>query len=632
MDSNNIPKITTRQTEYLRDQYPSLSYLEAGHISEWLQERKDQLFEQARSVETEADTARLLSLVAAGVGTVCYAVNPFMLLGGMVGGAAWLWFVLQHHGRTKEIAPLPFVRGNFVDAISRVGNYDERSHYQINHLADTIKFLPRLEAEEYTFLYSHFETISNYLTQVEPGKRFYAYRWLLGWFSKLNGRQMPAYESLAQHLEHVSIDSRMKRNEVQAIAELPPTVDIRIFSAPTVDICTSYGQLSPPKELPQQQPQDVVQAPPDTPKRGLLSRSAQRPMDVQVYAPPTSSEFDLADRMGKDATSHLIVGIPGAGKGLLISNALAALKKHHPEITTFYIDPKNDEKETGYFESGVDFLRRINAREMSPSAVIEWFKSVVKEFEAIPSDKLLIFDESVLVTSKFKLGGEIGWMQDKIIGYASASDSIGLRVWIVAQNAHTQDLGLNGGIRSQFVPIALISAKNVAALGALMATQFIPKNQKLSTEEVEEITRQSPVGRAVYFGGENKWFPAKRLPNPSGYDRDTRSFLPGFEPKEAEEPVRDVKALAQREETQDKPPTMSVDIQDDTASLILDWLSKNRPNQWVKFKGKDDRDMSFVNHLSSKSISSEQRDSAITLLVEKQKIDLSPDGCYVKSR
>lgn len=41
---NNIPKITTRQTEYLRDRYPNLSHLEAGNTAEWLQERKDQLF------------------------------------------------------------------------------------------------------------------------------------------------------------------------------------------------------------------------------------------------------------------------------------------------------------------------------------------------------------------------------------------------------------------------------------------------------------------------------------------------------------------------------------------------------------------------------------------------------------
>ena len=229
--------------------------------------------------------------------------------------------------------------------------------------------------------------------------------------------------------------------------------------------------------------------------------------------------------MGRDATSHLICGIPGAGKGLLISNAIASIKNHHPEITTFYLDPKNDPKESGYFSNGVDFIRRADARTMSPSGpALNGSRKCIREFEAIPSDKLLVFDESTLVSSKFKLGKEGDWIKDKLIGYASAGDSIGLRIWIVAQNAHTDDLGISGGVRSQFVPIALISSKNIAALGALMATQFIPKNQKLSTDEVEEIIKKSEVNRAVYHGGVNEWFPAKRLPNPSGYDRDNRKF------------------------------------------------------------------------------------------------------------
>lgn len=241
MDSNNnVPKITTRQTEYLRDQYPNLSHLEAGNVAEWLQERKDQLFEQARAVEGEADTVRILGLAAAGIGTICYAINPFMLVGGMLGGAAWLWFVVEHHNRTKEIAPLPFVRDNFLDAIARAGDFDARQNHQVNHLADTVKFLPRQEAEEYAFLYSdqNFERIAEYLTQTEPGKRFYAYRWLLGWFSKLGGRSLPSQQSMIDHLANVEIDSRVKVAEVKAIQRSTEVTIVDIFAdmRPGVDV------------------------------------------------------------------------------------------------------------------------------------------------------------------------------------------------------------------------------------------------------------------------------------------------------------------------------------------------------------------------------------------------------------
>ncbi|MCC5604837.1 hypothetical protein [Nostoc favosum] len=236
MQSNNIPKITTKETEHLRSQYPNLSHLEAGNIAQWLQERKDGLFEMARASENEADMTRVLGLLAGGIGAVCYAVNPLAIVGGLIGGAAWLWFVVEHSNRTKEIAPLPFVRGNFVDALARAGDYDTRSNYQADHLANTVKFLERHEAEEYTFLHAEFENIGQYLTQVEPGKRFYAYRFLFGWFSKLKGRQLPTYQSMALHLQDVTIDSRMNRSEVNAIAQaqtqLPPTVDIKQLTSP----------------------------------------------------------------------------------------------------------------------------------------------------------------------------------------------------------------------------------------------------------------------------------------------------------------------------------------------------------------------------------------------------------------
>ncbi|RAM48178.1 MAG: hypothetical protein C6Y22_29230, partial [Hapalosiphonaceae cyanobacterium JJU2] len=88
----NIPKITTKETEYLRNQYPCLSYLEAGNIVEWLQERQDQLFEKAKEAENEADFARVFGLLAGGIGLVCYAVNPLAILGGLIGGGGWVWF------------------------------------------------------------------------------------------------------------------------------------------------------------------------------------------------------------------------------------------------------------------------------------------------------------------------------------------------------------------------------------------------------------------------------------------------------------------------------------------------------------------------------------------------------------
>ncbi|MEH1865251.1 MAG: hypothetical protein V7K69_09585 [Nostoc sp.] len=338
MQSNDIPKITTKETEHLRESYPSLSHLEAGNIAQWLQERKDGLFEMARASENEADMTRVLGLLASGIGAVCYAVNPLALVGGLVGGAAWLWFVVEHSNRTKEIAPLPFVRGNFVDALARAGDYDARSNYQADHLANTVKFLERQSAEEYTFLLAEFENIVQYLTQVEPGKRFYAYRWMFGWFGKLKGRQLPTYESMALHLQDVTIDSRVNRSEISAIAQaqaqLPPTVDIKQFQSPQVDIrkMNQAAELSKPTEL---QPSSSDGLVPETIINIPLTNRANA-----LIAALTKSGFQVEDMMSSQVIA--IAGTQRGGKGTLAA-ILATLSTA--------LDPGLN---TQYFTAGVD--------------------------------------------------------------------------------------------------------------------------------------------------------------------------------------------------------------------------------------------------------------------------------------
>ena len=238
-------------------------------------------------------------------------------------------------------------------------------------------------------------------------------------------------------------------------------------------------------------------------------------------------DFDLVGRMASDLTNQLIVGVPGAGKGILISNVLSEVKRRHPNVKIFYLDPKGDEKETGYFVGRVDVLKRAKARTMAPKEAIDWFKCCIKEFELIPGDKLLVFDEATNISGKFKTvgGTELKWFQDRLRGFISCGDSEGLRLWIVCQNPHTDALGFDGGLRSQFTPIAIVTAKNLAAYGALQSTKFIPQNQKLDSDLIEALSKESPIGRCFYHGGENQWYPMQRLKNFSGFDRDTRQHI-----------------------------------------------------------------------------------------------------------
>lgn len=344
-----IPKITTRQTEYLRDQYPNLSHLEAGNIAEWLQERKDQLFEQARTAEAEADTTRVLGLASAAIGTICYAVNPFMLIGGLVGGAAWLWFITEHYNRTKEIAPLPFVRGNFLDALARAGDFDARQNYQANHLADTVKFLPRHEAEEYTFLYNdfNFEKITEYLTQVESGKRFYAYRWLFGWFGKLKGKQLPAFNALSDHLQHVTVDSRVKVDEVRTIQSATSseklfhteTVDIRqVFDKPGVDV-TALKSADDNANAIDDKAKPVKADSKQLPDEKLLTLPLKQ-RAIAIIDALNKSGFDLAKCIQDQIT--VIAGNQRGGKGTLMAILAILSKALEPSTKIHYFTAGDD--------------------------------------------------------------------------------------------------------------------------------------------------------------------------------------------------------------------------------------------------------------------------------------------------
>jgi hypothetical protein len=248
---------------------------------------------------------------------------------------------------------------------------------------------------------------------------------------------------------------------------------------------------------------------------------------IDAYNAPKSIYFDLIARMASDLCNYLIVGVPGAGKGIIISNALDEIKKRHPGIKIFYLDPKGDEKETGYFVGRVDVLKRAKARTMTPKEVVKWFRDCIKEFEAIAGDKLLVFDEATNVSGKFKAAGtsDLNWFKDVLRGFISCGDSEGLRIWIACQNPHTEALLLDGGLRSQFTAIAIVSAKNLAAYGALISTKFIPQNQKLDGDQIEALSKQSPVSRCFYHGGVNQWHPMPTLQNFSGFDRDTRQLL-----------------------------------------------------------------------------------------------------------
>jgi hypothetical protein len=240
--------------------------------------------------------------------------------------------------------------------------------------------------------------------------------------------------------------------------------------------------------------------------------------------------YDLAADLGQHPQSAIIAGVPGAGKGMVVSNALRHLKARYPNITVFVIDPKADAKESGYWDGLGAAVRRCRFLNADPDDCALWLLKRLEEFAAIQGPKLMVFDEGSAAIATLKLAHKdikaMGRLKAFIAHISSMGDSGETWLWMMAQIIHVADLGMSGGFRGIFRAVAIVSPKNRFALQSFLATDFVPLPDG-GMAEIETLMNASPVGRAFFDGKNNQWVPMPRLQNWSGYDRDSRQALPG---------------------------------------------------------------------------------------------------------
>jgi hypothetical protein len=355
--------------------------------------------------------------------------------------------------------------------------------------------------------------------------------------------------------------------------------------------------------------------------------------ELADFAHETPDVMDLPKLLAKTLKVSLIVGVPAVGKGIFVSNALEALKASRKKVTIFYIDPKYDPKETLYFSGRVDKLFRKNFFKAEPSEAYKWVKDCLEifdNFDCGTDQKLLVWDELSLTMTTLKLvEGASNWLKSKLSVYSSSGSSRGIVIWGISQNAHVSGLGLDGGDRSIFCPVFLIDGKNISASEGILRAKMIPSDKKLSSSEIQAICAKSPINRAIYFGETNKWYPLPKMKNFSGYDRDNRSFLPGYTLPETN--PMDKQQIDDVIESLDKIYYKDVSF-DINTKRILYWLENNKKGEWIKFKGKEDRDINFIKFLSLEKIDCTSRDIAIKILIEKDLVEISDDKNQIKLR
>ena len=335
--------------------------------------------------------------------------------------------------------------------------------------------------------------------------------------------------------------------------------------------------------------------------------------------------YDLAKDMGEHPQTALIVGVPGAGKGMLFSNALRYAKAKYPNLQILGVDPKNDPKETGYWERGFNVVYRQRMDHMQPDAAVAWIERCLAAFAQLPTPKLLLLDEGALVNQYFKLSSDkqaFSRLQAFITALISSGDSRGEYLWFVSQMANCNELGYSGGFRSLFRAVAIASTRNLNATNALLNTKFVPLPPG-GIDDVMKLIAQSPVQRAFFDGKTNRWYTMAALPNHSERDRDNDSLLRSQESSttpELPEPPKEgvLSAIAKTVRRQLAAEDIDFDLESLPPHLKEIALYSIKKSGWVKARA------------CKSDISLYHRDKAITTEhVREHFQQLSDRGCGV---
>ena len=272
-------------------------------------------------------------------------------------------------------------------------------------------------------------------------------------------------------------------------------------------------------------------------------------------ASPATNFTMTMEQIAQRLLSMTVIGVPGAGKGMFVSNLLRLARQHHPQLHIFVMEGKGDAKEAGYWQGVANDIRSIQGLDESPVRIVAWINGCLEDFKAITGPKLLIFDE---VTYLYKVWQttEKESFEDYIqykIGLSSMGDSLDNYIWEIGQVSNAKDLGVTAGIRSLFKPIAIVSNHDRRAANALLGTKFVPLPEE-GKKAVMSMCDRSPCGRAVYDYVNDCWQPMPQLPNLSGFDRDTRSFAQESAPPAPKAPPPpDVRADLERLLSVDTP-------------------------------------------------------------------------------
>jgi hypothetical protein len=447
-----VPQLTTPETARLRENYPSIEHLEAGNVAAWLQERQDQLLSRATEGRASMNLAKLITLAGGAVGAVCYATSPIAPIAALIGFGSYIWTVAKDNNATHKFAPVPFVRGSFWEFLSAMGDAEAREEWFTNQddLLDLLSHMERMERTEYAMLREFKQELTDYLSIVDSGKKFYAYRWLLDCFEQYRG-SLPSANTLRQHLEIVTVDPRTDFEQVNAliqhqsqqqkprIIDLPPGRIIDLPPGKINDLSLSDINDSSSTKINDLSPEnihDFRKSPhnPITPNRDELLKLPLTARAEAIIKALTEDGFDIAKCIQDQISA--IAGNQRGGKGTLM--AILA-------ILSFALNPQT---KIHYFTAGDDIypfkcdklLCRLNWHNLDGSeadakvaqALFKYLKKMDNATQGEYDDVILVIDEAVAL-SGYLSDDQKEWMVKYLLTRASKK---GAQIFVVLHGKH----------------------------------------------------------------------------------------------------------------------------------------------------------------------------------------------------
>lgn len=249
--------------------------------------------------------------------------------------------------------------------------------------------------------------------------------------------------------------------------------------------------------------------------------------DVSPTVIQNPNLLDVAKHIIDNIYSYAVIAPSGGGKGMLMSHVAREYKKRWPDRPIVLIDPKDDPKESGYWQGVVDVWHKTNFRKLEIEDKSAWLNEGLDIIRGIEGPHLAILDESTMVFGFAKNCDRnlANRLIDFMTSTASGGNSAEEYVFLMGHSGNLSDYGISGGQMSSFRKIYIAPNSNEDAIIQLGNTTFAGgKFGEDGVKQITDIASISPVDRAVYVGTLNKWFPMSELQNHSGFSRDKREI------------------------------------------------------------------------------------------------------------